>query len=50
MAKEKEEKEQKTERELRWERLIEVYKKQNPLKYEAKKAAGKFDTIPATFQ
>lgn len=47
MAKEKEEK---TDREARYEAFVARYAKQNPEKYEAKKAAGQFDKIPDSFQ
>ena len=44
------EKEKKDDRQIRWEHLQEVYAKQNPAKYEAKKKAGKFDKIPDSFK
>lgn len=52
MTKEEEEKAEskKDERAERWEHLQEVYKKQNPVKYAAKKAAGKFARIPDSFK
>ena len=40
---------EKSEREVRWERLLEAYAKQNPAKYESKKAIGEFDKIPDSF-
>ena len=49
MAKEETKKVEKTERELRWEALVEAYAKRNPAKYETKKAEGKFDKIPDSF-
>ena len=49
MAKEETKKVEKTERELRWEALVEAYAKRNPVKYEIKKAEGKFDNVPDSF-
>lgn len=39
----------KSDREVRWEKLLEVYAKQNPVKFASKKAAGEFDKIPDSF-
>lgn len=36
-------------REARFADLLESYKKQNPVKYEAKKARGEFNQIPDSF-
>lgn len=49
MAKEETKHVEKSEREVRWENLLEAYAKQNPAKYESKKAAGEFDKIPDSF-
>lgn len=45
MAKEKE----KSDREIRWEQLLERYEKSNPEKFKIKKEAGEFNEIPASF-
>lgn len=39
-----------SEREQRWQKLQEVYAKQNPVKYAFKKARGHFDKIPDNFK
>lgn len=64
MAKDKEEKKDKEEvvevvaevkapepgsREARFASALEAYSKSNPVKYEAKKARGEFNTIPDSF-
>ncbi len=36
-------------REARWEAHLEVYAKENPVKYAAKEKAGEFKTIPESF-
>lgn len=46
----KEEVKEKDPRQLRWEKLVEAYAVVNPVKYAEKKAAGKFDRIPDSFQ
>ncbi len=44
-----EKKAEKSDREMRWEALLESYKLRNPLKYEAKMARGEFSKIPDSF-
>lgn len=46
MAKEKEEK---TDRQVRWEALLAAHEKQNPAKHAARKAAGELGKIPDSF-
>jgi hypothetical protein len=40
----------KSDRQLRWEKHVENYIKESPVKGQAKKARGEFDTIPDTFK
>ncbi len=47
---EKVEKKEKTPREIRWEKFLESYAVNNPVKFASKKANGEFDHIPASFQ
>lgn len=52
MAKEEEkkvEKVTKSDRQVRWEKLLEDYAKRNPAKYASKKERGEFDKIPDSF-
>lgn len=49
MAKEKVE-QKKTDREARWEKFLEEYAVQNPVKFASRKANKEFDKIPASFQ
>lgn len=39
----------KDERQERWEKLLEAYRAQNPVKYAEKEARGEFKEIPPTF-
>ena len=47
---EKVEKKEKSPREIRWEKFVEGYAVQSPVKYASKKANGEFDQIPASFE
>ena len=54
MAKEKEAKEEANmgidSRQEAWNQLVEMYREENPRKYEVKKANGEFDRIPVGFK
>lgn len=43
-------KEEKTDRQIRWENLLERYKAQSPEKYKIKKERGEFNKIPDSFK
>ena len=40
----------KSDRQIRWEKYVEAYMLDNPVKGAAKKANGEFDTIPNSFK
>lgn len=40
----------KTDRDVKWEKFLENYAKENPVKFASKKANGEFDKIPASFK
>ena len=46
----KEKKEGKGEREARFEKLLEAYQVQSPVKYDIKKKNGEFSPIPDSFK